>query len=376
MAENEVVLEVGEQQLAQSRDEIEPKIHNTETASSKPLFRNSKIQIDDGHDVTNHEHVNNGIWPFVHRKCLFYLRRGLLLAICSALCFSIRALFLKGLTKTVDPFQTIVMIMPFLIVGPLVYLIYKRISLPRDYVLHLWLLLGGVSLSSYLTLYTLSLSKMDVADVVTIEFTSLVFVGFLSWVILKETPSVFYVGFSVISFLGVVFISRPPFLFGSQISNNDFRDLLIGSAFALGAAFSVALLYNVVRKQTKLGIHTAVSIFSNAVIVVITNVVVCTVTKNWRRPSTLECLYAAGAGLSYFFAKVALYLALKCETATFVNITLTLEILLTFLFQFAFLQIQPFWTSYVGAILVIAACIGMTLTAKRQITENDLDNTM
>lgn len=360
-------------QRDQTEDDLQLNIETTESLSSKSSCRNKKNHDD--HDVKTSGRFC-GIWSSVEGTSrLFYRQRGLLLAICSAFCFSVKAMFLEILTKTMHPFQIAVMIMPMLILGPLLYLTYKRIPVPKGCILYRWLLLSGIGLSAYLSLFTLSISKMNVADAVTIAYTSIVFVGILSWIFLKETPTLYYVMFSLLSFLGVVFIARPPFIFGNELGKSKAFDLLMGTGFALGAALSIGVVLTAVRKQTKLSIHTTISMLCNALMVVLTNVIFCTATRSWNAPSTSDFLCATGAGSSYFFGQLTLYLALKFETATFVNIVIIIEIVFTFLWQFSFLHIHPVWTSYVGASFVVAACIGMTLKEKRQTPAIGGDNT-
>lgn len=52
-------------------------------------------------------------------------------------------------------------------------------------------------------------------------------------------------------------------------------------------------------------------------------------------------------------------MAAKLDTATMVTIVLTF--VFTFLWQFLLLDVLPFWTSYVGAMLLIFAIVGIPL---------------
>ncbi|XP_071844037.1 solute carrier family 35 member G1-like [Apostichopus japonicus] len=293
-------------------------------------------------------------------------RRGLLIAALAAFFYSAKSMFIDVLTITVDPFQAVVMVMPMMFIVSFSVLAIKRIPPPKTVRQYVWLFLGGCAVSSYLSTFSFSLSYLEVADSVTILYASLIFVGVVSWIILKEKLLIIDFIFALISFAGVIFISRPHFIFGNKKDDTteDQTKLLIGVGFALAAAFSVSMSFTIFRKHSQLGIQTFMSVFCSAVVGTITNALICTALGRWQSPSLQEWLLATAAGFCYISAQGSLFISLSMETATFVNIVMTIEIVFAFIWQFWFLSVSPSWTSYVGATLVIIACVGITIKKK------------
>ncbi|KAJ8034809.1 Solute carrier family 35 member G1 [Holothuria leucospilota] len=284
----------------------------------------------------------------------------------SALLYSVKSLFTAFLVETMDPFQVVVMLMPVMLTGSSCFLVYKKICPPKNVRLYAWMLFGSLLVSATLFFYSLSLLHMDPGDATTILYASLMFTGILSWIILREPLRLSdFVNVSI-AFAGVVFICRPPFIFGT--SDKDVsrgRNILLGSCFALSASFNVALLYTVVRKQSTLGIHAFVSMFCSAIVVTLSNVIICSAVGGWQIPGLKEWAFATGGGFSYFGAQSILFFSLSEKTSTYVNIVMTSEIVFTFLLQFMVLNLAPPWTSYIGAVLVFISFVGVALSKKR-----------
>lgn len=354
--------------------ECKPKermVLNEERASSKQAIESSwgesQNDLESGTPSRNYRYLES-LQKFTKA---IHNRRGLFMASLAALFYSGKSMFMDLLTLTVDPFQTIVMLMPMMLIGSFAVLVLKRIPPPRALQHYVWLLLCGCAVASYLCSFSFSLAYLEVADSVSILYSSLIFVGLISWIILKEKLFLFDFIFALFSFAGVIFISRPHFIFRNiNETSDDQNDLFIGVGFALASSFSVAMSFTIVRKHSHLGIHTFMSVFCSAVVGTITNALICTAMKRWQVPTKKEWLYATAAGFCYISAQGSLFVSLSMETATLVNIIMAAEILFTFLWQFWFLGLAPSWTSYVGALLIIFACVGITLKKDNSANQN------
>ncbi|KAJ8035275.1 Solute carrier family 35 member G1 [Holothuria leucospilota] len=293
-------------------------------------------------------------------------RYGILLALCAGISFSFVSLLLSILTNKVDSFLAVFLQSPVMFLGTAILLLLKRIPLPKDWTHYPWLLLSGMCLSSNLLLISFALRCIEVGDAVTIVYTSLLQVGLFSRIILREPLKVFDFAFAAVGFIGVIFITRPRFIFriDDDAVGNDTR--LVGVVCALCVSVTYALLLVVIRKQSMLGIHSFTGMCFNAAIVSLSSGAISVYLNGWHSPSISEWLIALGVGFTLYIAQLAMHYALRVECATLVNMICTTEILFAFVWQFLFLHVSPTWTSVVGAVFVMAACIGVSLKSQAE----------
>ena len=239
-------------------------------------------------------------------------------------------------------------------------MIAEKMPPPRHLEQYLWMLPSGFALTALNCLYVYSYKYMLFSDTVSIAQLSLIFTGIISWFILKEPFRILDLFLACLALVGVAIIARPSFIFGTE-ENIEGTNTFLGTIFALGAAISGALTFVVIRKQSILGVHPYQSSFGNAIVIEITTIIICAVTGSWKCPSRKEWLCSQGAGLSYLVAQITLYMGLSRETATVVSIILSLQIVFAFILQFMFYNVVPFWTSVVGGVFMIIACIGSVI---------------
>lgn len=305
---------------------------------------------------------------------LIFGRVGVMLGFLAALSYSGNSLSLKFLSQSMNSFQAVSLAMPVIIVGSSLVIIIKRPPMPKGLRQYLWLLFGGMSASMYMTFFTLSLSYLDVADAVSISYSSLMFVGVVSWIILREPVQLTYLLFSIIAFAGVVFISRPTILFReTDASLYENGELWIGVLLALGSALGIAFILTVFRKLSQIGIFIYMSILSGGIFTTATNAVICTAMGNWTVPTSRDWLLATAAGCCYFTAQTCIVVALTLESAPTINVMSSVEIVFSFIWQFVFLRVFPLWTSYVGATLLTVATLGITLCNQQTRQPNSYD---
>ncbi|KAJ8034812.1 Solute carrier family 35 member G1 [Holothuria leucospilota] len=289
-------------------------------------------------------------------------RYGVILALLSAFVYSLQSILMKISTVAIDPVMVVVIMAPVMAISGLICSVYKGICPPKIYSHYMWLLFCGTLMSVYLTMLSFALLYVDVGDAITVTYTSLIFVGIVSWVMLREPPQKLDAAFSIVAFAGVVFIARPPFIFGQ---NSKYDRTLLGVAFAFGSALAIGFIVNTMRKQQQLGINAFMSLVVNGIVITLTSVVLATVFQRWHIPCPLEWLSSLGAGFCYFLGQLMVYYALNAESSTLVNVLLTTEIVFAFILQLTIMNIHPSWTSYVGAVLVTVSCIGITLNRKK-----------
>ncbi|KAJ8050953.1 hypothetical protein HOLleu_04343 [Holothuria leucospilota] len=120
------------------------------------------------------------------------------------------------------------------------------------------------------------------------------------------------------------------------------------------------------RNLSKLGVNSRpiFCMFFIGMIVVCISGFVSMILCRWRCPAMRDWLYVLLAGVTYAVSYFSVFYALKVETATRVTVLITSEIVWAFLWQVIFIRMPPFWTSYIVAILILTACIGITLKNK------------
>ncbi|KAJ8050980.1 Solute carrier family 35 member G1 [Holothuria leucospilota] len=328
-----------------------------------PLLDQKPEEITTSQQVTPDAQTECILWKPVR---LIQRRHGLVLAVLTPCFFSAQSVCIDVLTETIDSFQVVFMSVPIMVFCCFVVLLWTRVHPPScsDSKHYLWLLVSSLCQTFNTCIFALVLSYLTVGDAVTIAYTAVIQVGLFSWLILKEPMRLFDLFFALLAFAGVIFIARPPFIFGINEDQGASKFNLLGVMLAFSVSCSGALLIIFNRKLSLLGVHSFFCLFFSSLVVFITSGIVCLILNRWKCPNLHEWLIALVAGTVYFFGYVVLFFALKAEKATLVTVIFTMEIVLAFLWQIFLLGILPPWTSYIGASLVLAACIGITLKNK------------
>ncbi|XP_071842559.1 solute carrier family 35 member G1-like isoform X2 [Apostichopus japonicus] len=305
--------------------------------------------------------ANNNSKDSIYKRgrSFVYKRRGLFLATGAAFFFSAENIFMELTTLHLNIFQTgatmgaIVLLLTFLVA------VITKQQIPNTKLQYFSLLMSGLFLAVGLPLALESLKHMEVGDSITIIYTMPIFAGIFSWIILKEPLRVIDFFFGLLSFAGVILVARPPFIFRGTDDSADGENPLLGALYALASAVSFALLVVAARKQSFLGLHPIIILLFNSIVVLVSNAIVCTILHQWQMPAGEAWGYVLGLGFCDFFAQTLIYMAVVVEVAMYVSIISTSEVIMTFVWQFAIFSIAPHWMSAIGAVLIIAACVGM-----------------
>ncbi|XP_071842010.1 solute carrier family 35 member G1-like [Apostichopus japonicus] len=291
-------------------------------------------------------------------------REGIFLSLIAAFFFAVSGAFIDAIATTVNPFQLTSMKVPVLVVGTSSLMIAKHMHPPRHLEQYLWLLPSGITLTGLNLFLAFSYKYMAFSDTVSISQLSLILTGVLSWIILKEPFRILDLLLAILAMTGVVLIARPSFIFGTE-DNIESNNAILGTVFALGVAVCGALAFVIVRKQSTIGIHPYQSSFANAVVMEILSIILCTTTSQWSCPSKREWWLSQGAGLSYFIGQITLYLGLAREKAAIVSIVFSFQIVFAFILQILVFQMMPLWTSLIGGLLVLIACVGTVMNRQK-----------
>jgi drug/metabolite transporter (DMT)-like permease len=217
---------------------------------------------------------------------------------------------------------------------------------------------------------------IPLADASTIVFSAPVYVSVFACIILKEECGVFQSFTIGMTIIGVLLISKPTFLFGSDHESVvEVALRMEGTIIAFVSSLCAAATFVMMRRLQKTPSAVVISIFS--VVSITMGILVLIVIRTFFREeagmlaegvgvpeTTGEIMWVIANGLCGVFGQLCLTVSLKIEEAGLVSLARTIDIVMAFLFQVAFLHSEiVHWTSIVGAVIV---CIGVCVSALRR----------
>lgn len=183
-----------------------------------------------------------------------------------------------------------------------------------------------------------------------------------SWIFLGEPCHRIQIVTFICAFVGVLLVTRPPFIFGAQ-EGMKFTAMqnITGSLLALLGAISMSFVFIWMRKLKKTSVSVIVIWFAytcvllGALMILILKVIL---NEDIGFASTFKeyfwCTFNGVCGVAVQFL---LTWALKLEEAGAVSLVRTFDIVIAFLLQVAFLEQKIATTSILGA-LVISLSVG------------------
>ncbi|XP_037837010.1 solute carrier family 35 member G1 isoform X2 [Kryptolebias marmoratus] len=285
---------------------------------------------------------------------------GLFYALLATVLFSIIALLVKSIQE-VHAIEISALRCFFQILFILPMLIYHKTGFlgPRDK--RVFLVLRGFIGSNAMILLYYSVQHMPLADATVIMFSNPVFTSLLAWIFLKEKCTIWDCVFTLFTITGVILIARPSFLFGEHLSGTKGTDHIKGAVAGVAGAIAAAFTFVVLRKMGK-SVHYYLSVWYYAVVGLIESVIVVTILGEWKMPNCgrdrwmLILITVLGIVGQSFLIK-----ALQTEKAGPVALMRTVDVVLSFFFQFIFFNITPTWWSLAGALCVVASTCGVAV---------------
>ncbi|XP_076233908.1 solute carrier family 35 member G1 [Calliopsis andreniformis] len=284
---------------------------------------------------------------------------GVFLAFLSGTFFTISASLVKAI-QNVDPMMLLAIraVLQMLVMLGAAIKASKSLFGPKGQrlLMHFQGIVGGATLS----LLYYSFRKLPIGDATTIIFSSPVIVIALSFIFLKEPCGILRVVVMCALFAGVVFVSKPPFLF--QIHRAEPYNVT-GYVCAILATLFTALNIVIMRKCSE--IHYSVIVFNLSWWSLVNAVVFFfLVSEHHEQKLRLSIdLFTWGkillVALTGLCGQVLVTNALKIEGAGKVSVTRSLDIILAYIVQIYFFGDHPTTTSIIGAFLIIISVICM-----------------
>lgn len=255
------------------------------------------------------------------------------------------------------------------------------------------------------TLSYYALDYVSLSDSSAIAFSAPVYVSIFACFILNEKCGLFQILTVIFTLIGVVLISRPDFIFGTDISDSHLisfnesysngslflnvsssevvpdpirtrenfssRDRVIGVILSFITSLTMAYTFIVMRKLQKTPVAVVITIFS---IFCIVFGIICLLILNYGigmkilLPVTASDYgWLIGNSICGVLGQLFLVLSLKLEEAGLVSLARTFDIVMAFIYQVIFLSQKVYWTSILGAIIV---CSGVVACALKKIYES------
>ncbi|XP_061399578.1 solute carrier family 35 member G1 [Musca vetustissima] len=285
---------------------------------------------------------------------------GIILATLSSLFFSLCSVIVKGLVD-INPmelasFRFIGVLLPA--VPILVYTKQPVFPEGKRVILLLRCFMGttGLMLSFY------AFRHMPLADASVIIFSTPVFVAIFARVFLKEQCSLFNIVTIVLTLVGVVLITRPPFVFGDSAASLEAERYegkhydIWGPVAAISSTLFGANVYILLRALK--GLHFSVIMTNFGAFALVYTLIVCGSIGAICWPACgRDRWLVVVLGIFSFLGQILLTVSLQLEQAGPVAIARCADIVFAFIWQMMFFGETPTGYSLLGAFLVVSSVI-------------------
>lgn len=279
---------------------------------------------------------------------------GLILATLSSLFFSLCSVIVKSLVN-IDPMQLAMFRFIGVLLPTIPIVIYTEQPVfpeGRRLLLALRSIVGTVGLC--LSFY--AFRNMPLADASVIVFSVPVFVALFARVFLKEPCGIWNTISIILTLVGVVLITHPPFLFGSNSEVQEYStyNSLKGAFAAFVSTIFGANAYVLLRVLK--GLHFSVIMTNFGAFAIVQTLAYTVVFGVLCMPNCgTERFLVVCLALFSYLGQILLTMSLQMEQAGPVAIARSADIVFAFLWQVMFFNEIPSKFSILGAILVLSS---------------------
>lgn len=234
-----------------------------------------------------------------------------------------------------------------------------------------WLLLRGALGAVNVFFFYTSLRVLQLGDAISIWFTCPIIVSVLAAVFIGEpyTPTEGICG--GVSIIGVLFVIRPPLLFGSQVETSDTGTLTQALGFfQAGIGTLLGAIVFVVLRHCRGRVN---ALFFVSYFGIVTTPLMAFVMwydeeqrPDWSTFDLPVLLYLAGLSFTGFLATFIMNKAVELSKLGRTTLLLYVQLPLTvFLSWLAFGDVMSIWSG-VGCIIIVGSAIAITLSKEEQ----------
>ncbi|KAJ8953673.1 hypothetical protein NQ314_007280 [Rhamnusium bicolor] len=282
---------------------------------------------------------------------------GLLLATLSSLFFSLCSVIVKWMTD-VNPMALAAYRYVGVLLPAIPIVIYRQEKMfPKGK--RIMLLLRSFTGTAALMLSFYAFRHMPLADASVIVFSVPVFTGIFARMFLNEPCGLFNIFSVILTLVGVIFITRPPMLFGDTVNSlgeTGQRPEMWGAVAAFSATLFGANAYVLLRALK--GIHFSVIMMNFGSFALVQCLLVTVLIGALCLPACgIDRYLIVALALFSFLGQILLTLALQMEQAGPVAIARSSDIVFAFIWQVLFFDEIPNKFSIGGAILVMSSVL-------------------
>lgn len=267
--------------------------------------------------------------------------------------------------KSVDISSYQVMVYRSLVFLPCVFFISWDKSSSYEILDLICYILYGITNTLGILLAYVALHLAQIGNVTAITSNLPIPAALLAFCIFRETLTIFGLFFLAMNFVGLVLVSKPPFLFPQDIdeatAGQEGKNEFLGAVIALAALASLSLSTIFSRKLSyRDNVDAVLLSFIPGLTGVVVPGAVILFGQFWDHFHSVEevimcLLIGILSGVGNFF----LVLALKYEVVSLITMLFTLSAPISFVLGILVLDEIPDLVSVVGAILILASTFGL-----------------
>ncbi|EDV28813.1 uncharacterized protein TRIADDRAFT_15077, partial [Trichoplax adhaerens] len=228
--------------------------------------------------------------------------------------------------------------------------IRKSFRLPQAYFVFGRAIAETISVSCQFYAY----QNMNIGDAAAIIYSSPFITGILAAIFLKEKFTLFNLLATIVSFGGVILVSKPPFIFGSGEGDGTQTNFgVAGIAFCGAICTSIAILN--VRKIGN-SVDTYVLTYYFSIVCCIVPLIITGITGSFELPPCgSRRLLLLTIGLLGFLGHLSFVKAIQLEEAMLVAVIRTVDVLFGYVLEITVFGTTPSILSIIGAFLVVSS---------------------
>ena len=219
----------------------------------------------------------------------------------------------------------------FFIILPFITALRGTINIAESKEKVLFLVAQGIVATLGSACIVMSVERISVGDAVTVSFCSVICTSLFAFIWLGEPFTAADGCFSLLTVSGVILITKPEFIFGSQANGYDFEGIM-GIMLALLHSVFAGAAYVMMRKLGK-KTHPMITATYFSLAGQLTSSVLIFSTTGYQLPCFHELIFISFYSVGALIAYIALILALQRERAGIVALLQTFEIVVTFILQ-------------------------------------------
>jgi drug/metabolite transporter (DMT)-like permease len=272
----------------------------------------------------------------------------------AALLFSLMSLFVKLAGQRLPSLE--IVLVRSVVTLILSFALLKRSRIPIWGKNHLLLALRGIFGFAALSAFFYSVTQLPLAEATVIQFTNPVFTAiFAAFFLGEKTSSKLWLSI-LLSFGGVLAITRPAILFGQHAGDGHIAPTVV--VLGLAGAMATGIAYVLVRKLAALE-NEMVIVFYFPLIAVPGSALLL---REWIQPTPKEWLLMIAVGITAQWGQIYLTRGMQRLAAAKATVVLYSQLVFAAAWGLLFLGQPPGILTVAGAALVLA---GSLLTAKK-----------